>query len=422
MTAIEVLKQGAALMGASLVKNILLLVIAASFFLLAGGHGGAGARRRENGRADRLAPLHSRPLSPGATSLNAAEPVKVLVFSKTNGFRHGSITAAVAAFREIGVRNNFVVEATEDGAAFSDANLLNYRAVVFLLTTGDVLDDGQQAAFERFIRRGNGYVGVHSATDTEYGWAWYGGLVGAYFEGHPATQTATVRLEDRQHPSTASLPDPWVRTDEWYNFRSNPRANVRVLARLDEASYSGGTMGDHPIAWCHSYDGGRAWYTAGGHTEESYSEPLFLEHLSGGVLYAAGLNPSAAPTLLTEENLARAVALDSVTFVRDPFSLNTSHNFSPDRRTRVAVFAVDVELAPGESTSALTARAEASGGRIIPLPVEHVGKVEGFGWLTQINLRLPDELANAGEVRVSISLRGVTSNSVVVRLAEGGAP
>jgi type 1 glutamine amidotransferase len=214
---------------------------------------------------------------------------KVLVFSKTEGFRHGSIVDGVAAINNLGTLNNFMVDATEDASVFNDARLSDYRAVVFLSTTGDVLDDGQQAAFEHYIRAGHGYAGVHSATDTEYGWPWYGALVGAHFSGHPAVQMAAIRLEDRAHVSTAALPDPWVRVDEWYDFRTNPRGNVRVLASLDESSYTGGTMGDHPIIWHHDFDGGRAWYTAGGHTSESYSEPLFLQHLAGGIQYAAGI-------------------------------------------------------------------------------------------------------------------------------------
>jgi type 1 glutamine amidotransferase len=220
---------------------------------------------------------------------------RVLVFSRTAGFRHDAIPDAVAAIGTLGVEHGFAVDATEDPAVFDDAQLARYRAVVFLLTTGDVLDPGQRAAFERYIRAGNGYVGVHSASDTEYGWPWYGGLVGAYFQSHPAIQPAMIRIEDRGHPSTAGLPEAWERTDEWYSFRSNPRGEVHVLARLDEASYAGGTMGeDHPIAWYHDYDGGRAWYTAGGHTRESYGEPLFLQHLLGGIRYAAGLAPVAS--------------------------------------------------------------------------------------------------------------------------------
>ncbi|HEY0552128.1 MAG TPA: ThuA domain-containing protein, partial [Verrucomicrobiae bacterium] len=194
-------------------------------------------------------------------------PFKVLVFSKTAAFRHVSITNGIAAIRQLGTNNNFEVVATENSSDFTDANLAQFAAVIFLSTTGDVLDAAQQTAFENYIRSGRGYVGVHAASDTEYTWPWYGGLVGAYFSSHPAIQKATVLVEDFEHASTRFLPEGWVRTDEWYNFQSNPRANVHVLGRLDESTYTGGTMGsDHPIAWFHDYDGGRAWYTAGGHT------------------------------------------------------------------------------------------------------------------------------------------------------------
>jgi len=214
----------------------------------------------------------------------------VLVFSRTTGFRHDSIPDAIAAVRALGDQHGFLVDATEDPSAFTDATLASYRAVIFLLTTGHILEPDQQAAFERYIQAGNGFVGVHSAADTEYDWSFYGGLVGAYFASHPEIQMASIHREDSSDPSTVSLPDLWMRTDEWYNFQTNPRdnADIRVLASLDEASYAGGTMGDHPIAWYHSYAGGRAWYTAGGHTSESYSERLFLAHLLGGIEYAAG--------------------------------------------------------------------------------------------------------------------------------------
>ena len=152
----------------------------------------------------------------------------------------------------------------------------------------------QQAAFERFIRAGGGFAGVHAAADTEHGWPWYGRLIGTRFRNHPHIQRASVRVINRTHPSTVGLPRTWTRVDEWYNFTRNPRRAVRVLATLDEASYSPGegAMGaDHPIAWFHAYQGGRAWFTAGGHTDESYDEPMFRKHLLGGIRYAAGLTP-----------------------------------------------------------------------------------------------------------------------------------
>ena len=214
---------------------------------------------------------------------------RVLVFSKTAGFRHDSIADGIAAVRRLGSANGFAVEAIEDAAVFQDGSLGSYAAVVFLNTTGDVLNAAEQQGLEGFVRSGKGFVGVHSASDTEHQWPWYGALVGACFRSHPAIQPAQIRVSDRVHPSTRSLPAVWGRTDEWYNFQTNPRGRVHVLATLDEATYSGGELGtDHPISWCQFYDGGRSWYTALGHTRESYSEPLFLEHLLGGIRFAAG--------------------------------------------------------------------------------------------------------------------------------------
>ncbi|MER7872291.1 ThuA domain-containing protein [Streptomyces solisilvae] len=219
---------------------------------------------------------------------SAAEPSgRVLVFSKTAGFRHDSIPDGIAAIEELGAQGGFAVDATEDGAAFTSDNLARYDAVVFLSTTGDVLDAAQQSAFEGYVKAGGGYAGVHAAADTEYDWPFYEGLAGAYFQSHPAIQQATVDIEDRANPATAHLAPTWERTDEWYNYRTNPR--VRVLATLDESSYQGGGMGeDHPISWCQEYQGGRAFYTGFGHTKESYADPAFRQHLLGGIRYATG--------------------------------------------------------------------------------------------------------------------------------------
>ncbi|MEU6386252.1 ThuA domain-containing protein [Streptomyces bauhiniae] len=225
----------------------------------------------------------------GPAAARPAETGRVLVFSKTAGFRHDSIPDGITAVQQLGATDGLTVDATEDATAFTTRNLRRYDAVVFLSTTGDVLNPTQQRAFEGYIRKGGGYVGIHAAADTEYDWPFYGGLAGAWFDSHPAIQPATVVVEDHAHPSTAALPGRWERTDEWYNYRSDPRANAHVLASLDESSYSGGTMnGDHPIAWCQSYQGGRAFYTGGGHTRESYADPAFRAHLLGGLRWATG--------------------------------------------------------------------------------------------------------------------------------------
>ncbi|MFJ5037332.1 ThuA domain-containing protein [Streptomyces parvulus] len=237
---------------------------------------------------DRPAPVTTSVTAPPRA---AADPAyKILVFSKTAGFRHSSIDDGLAALRDLGTAHNFTVDATEDAGAFTSGNLGQYRAVVFLSTTGDVLDGTQQTAFEQYIQGGGGYVGIHAAADTEYDWPFYDGLAGALFHSHPAVQSATVRVEDRAHDATAHLGRTWQRTDEWYNYRTNPRTTAHVLASLDESSYSGGNMaGDHPISWCKDYRGGRAFYTGGGHTDESFADPAFNRHLLGGIRWAAGL-------------------------------------------------------------------------------------------------------------------------------------
>jgi type 1 glutamine amidotransferase len=219
----------------------------------------------------------------------AAPTFRALVFSRTAGFRHQSIPTGGAAVAAVGAAHDFAVEATEDASAFSDVNLARFRVAVFLNTTGDVLDDAQQAAFERYIRGGGGFVGIHSASDTEYDWGWYHGLLGATFKNHPAIQEAVVNILDRTHVSTRDLAPRWLRTDEWYNHRASPPADAHLLAAVDEATYTGGEMGAlHPVSWFHAYDGGRAWYTAMGHTACSYAESAFLGHLLGGILWAAG--------------------------------------------------------------------------------------------------------------------------------------
>lgn len=238
-----------------------------------GGRGGDGASGGTAGNG-------------GAGGASGAGAVSLLVFSRTVGYRHDSIPAGVQALTKLAADRGWRIAATEDPSRFSDSGLASYNVVVFLSTTGDVLDAPQQAAFERFIRGGKGFVGIHAATDTEYDWPWYGALVGAYFREHPTVQAANVLVEDALNPATVGLPNPWRRTDEWYSFKVNPRPNVHVLLTLDETSYTPGTAnmsGDHPIAWCHDYDGGRAFYTGLGHTNESFADPLFIKQLAGAV-------------------------------------------------------------------------------------------------------------------------------------------
>ena len=237
-----------------------------------------------------VTPLISEP-TPELTLEPTPKANHILVFSKTAGFRHDAIPAGQTMLQVLGDKNNWQVTLTEDSSKFNRVDLAQYAAVIWLNTTGDVLNTEQQSAFESYIESGGGYVGIHAASDTEYSWPWYGDLVGAYFKSHPQTQQAKVHVEDNTHLASYRLNETWERTDEWYNFQENPRVNVNVLLSLDENSYSVGAdaMGDHPIAWYNTIDQGRSFYTGLGHTIASYSEQDFIQHIEGAIAWAGVL-------------------------------------------------------------------------------------------------------------------------------------
>lgn len=242
--------------------------------------------------------------------------IKVLVFSKTVAYRHESIKDGKEAILALGKQHGFSVDTTKNADWFNEKKLKNYNVIVFLSTTGDVLNDAQQLEMNRWVQAGGGFVGIHAAADTEYEWPWYGELVGAYFNGHPNNpnvRDAVVKVIDKNHISTKHLPETWKRTDEWYNYK-DIKPEINVLLNLDEKSYEGGTNGEnHPITWYREFDGGRTWYTGLGHTSECYKDPEFVEMLWGGIQYAAGPgklvdynNSRVAP----EENRFQKVVLD----------------------------------------------------------------------------------------------------------------
>lgn len=230
----------------------------------------------------------------------------VLVFSKTEGFRHASIESGQAMFRELAKEKGFAVDFSEDATVFNQANLSKYNVVVFLSTTGDIFDEEQQQQLERFMAAGGNWMGIHAAADTEYEWPWYNELVGAYFLSHPKGQpTATIVVDDHNHPSTQHLADRWVRKDEWYNYKSI-KDDFNTLMRVDESTYEGGENGEvHPIAWYKPISNGRMFYTGLGHTKESYTEPDFVAHIAGALDYLFGKNKAvdyAAVPATPEEN------------------------------------------------------------------------------------------------------------------------
>ncbi|MFM8451183.1 MAG: ThuA domain-containing protein [Haliscomenobacter sp.] len=231
---------------------------------------------------------YQRPADPGVVGNKG-----VLVFTKTNGFRHTeSIAAGIATFQKEGEKRGWDVVCTENGAFFNTDYLSRFKVVVFHCTTGDVLTPEQEKVLEAFVTNGGGFVGIHSAADTEYSWEWYGQLVGAYFRDHsmrPHQPEATIHTEDLKHPTTRHLPKTWRRADEWYNYKANPRGKgkIHVLASLDENSYDvGETKGmgaDHPISWVNKVGKGRAFYTGMGHAGVMFEQPLPLQHILAAI-------------------------------------------------------------------------------------------------------------------------------------------
>ncbi len=207
----------------------------------------------------------------------------LLIFTKTTGYRHDSIPAGVEALRELSRGLGVATEESADAACFEPGQLARFRAVAWMSTSGNVLDEQQRRAFAQFVQSGGGYLGVHAASASESDWPWYAELVGARFTRHPELQPARLVVEDREHPATAHLGREWLRSDEWYEFDENPRPRVRVLVSVDESSYHGGTMGDHPLVWCRELGAGRSLYTALGHDAAHYREPALRQHLTGAL-------------------------------------------------------------------------------------------------------------------------------------------
>ena len=227
----------------------------------------------------------------------SAQQFKVFLFTKTAGWHHESIHEGVAAIRKLAERNNFQVDWQENADFVTEKNLEKYQVIIFLNTTADILNDEQQKAVEKFIQSGKGFVGIHSASDTEYGWPWYTKMVGMMFKIHPEQQTAYLRVLDHNFPGMERFPNKLLWTDEWYEFSAAKSTGLKFLVTVDEKTYNpnakwgdnvGKGMGDfHPISWYHPYDGGRAFYTALGHIPATFSDQTFLDHIYGGIYWAA---------------------------------------------------------------------------------------------------------------------------------------
>ena len=222
--------------------------------------------------------------------------INVLVYSKTIGFRHNSISTGLKMMSDLAQERNWVMTSTENADLFTPEFLKTFDVVVFLNPTQDVLNEQQQKNFEAFMAGGRGFVGIHAAADCEYDWPWYGQLNGAFFKTHPAAQKATVIFEDTDHPSMVPFKGMKTYTtfDEWYSFKENPRAKVHVLARLDETSLDAATqkddtwkMVDHPLIWYQENGNTRSFYTVFGHTPEAFQDAKIKEHIGCAVDWTA---------------------------------------------------------------------------------------------------------------------------------------
>jgi cytochrome c len=267
----------------------------------------------------------------------------VLVFSKTEGFRHSSIEAGQDMFRRLSDEMKFDVDFSEDADVFTQDGLSKYNVIVFLSTTGDILNPAQQRELERFMKAGGNWLGIHAAADTEYDWPWYNDLVGAYFQSHPrGTPQATILVDNRNHPATEHLDETWVRNDEWYNYKSI-KDDFTTLMRVDESTYEGGENGEnHPIAWYKPIANGRMFYTGLGHTDASYSEPEFVAHIMGALDYLFGDNKPvsyAGVKATPEEN--RFVVEELVKGMTEPMELELLPDGRPiwiERRGGIKVY------------------------------------------------------------------------------------
>lgn len=224
------------------------------------------------------------------TTSKTEAPASILVFSKTAGFRHASIGKGIEALKTMGGLQHWKMNFSEDASLFTKEELSKYNLILFLNTTGDILNPDQQTAFENYVKSGGNYVGVHAASDTEFDWLFYAEMVGAQFKSHPKQQKATLtKTPNCQHPSVEHYNTTFEKFDEWYNFKKPVASYVNVLLSIDENSYQGDRMGTyHPISWYHVYQGGRVFYTAMGHDDASYSDADFLKHLQEGIRWALG--------------------------------------------------------------------------------------------------------------------------------------
>lgn len=228
----------------------------------------------------------------------SAQQFSALLVVQTAGWQHESTFSAIPALEKMAARHSFRLDLKQRAMPINDGMLKQYDVIIFVNTTGDIFNDEEQAAMERFIQSGKGWVGVHAASDTEYDWKWYTDMVGHMFKIHPHVQTGMVDVHDNSFPGLEGWPKRKMWTDEFYEYLDGTRnPDINYLITVDESTYdteakwgdnvSRGHGDFHPMSWYRDYDGGRAWYTNFGHVPSVFEDPDFLQHLYGGIWWAA---------------------------------------------------------------------------------------------------------------------------------------
>ncbi len=228
------------------------------------------------------------------TKQKSEQPLHILLFSKTNGYRHSSISSGIKMLYDQSKKQHWIITATEDSTLIGDNFLSQFDVAVFINPTGNAIGEEEQTAFEKFMKSGKGFVGIHAAADCEYDWPFYGKLIGGYFLTHPPAQKATIVFENTDHPAMKPFKGmkTYTTVDEWYSYKENPRPNVHVLAHLDENTIKKSKndewkMGDHPIIWWNDDNGMRSFYTVFGHTHEAFQDEKVIEHITNAINWAA---------------------------------------------------------------------------------------------------------------------------------------
>jgi len=232
----------------------------------------------------------------GAVSIRAESP-KVLIYTRNGptadgkkGFVHDNIAACTAMLQQLGKDNGFATDVSDKPEVFTDANLKQYRVIIFANSNNEAFaTEEQKVAFQKFIRSGGGFVGIHSACGSERKWPWFWSLLGGTFVRHPKFQPFTINVVDRDHPSTKHLGATWKWADEFYYIKEMPK-DLHILLEGDLSTLTDSQKpkdrATQPLAWCHEFEGGRSWYTSLAHKKEDYSKPDLQKHILGGILWA----------------------------------------------------------------------------------------------------------------------------------------